>query len=73
MMPVAAVARQARSLNAKHGAHLSRAYFRDQMLKSGTLHLSGTRAAEILVDDFDLLKAKLASVIGKPYCRRWLS
>ena len=65
MMPVSAITGQTRSLNAKHGANLSRADFRNQMLESGALHLAGPRATEILVDNLDLLEAKLASVVGQ--------
>jgi hypothetical protein len=65
MMPVSTVTSQARSLNAKHGANLSRADFRDQMLEPRALHLAGPSASKILVDYLDLLEAKLASVVGQ--------
>jgi len=65
MMPVSAVTGQAGSLNAKHGAHLSRADFRNQMLEPRALHLAGPRASKILVDYLDLLETKLASVVGQ--------
>ena len=64
-MPVSAIAGQARRLYAEHGAHLSRADFRNQMLEPWPLHLSGSRAAQILINDLDLLNAKLASVVGQ--------
>src|SRR5437764_3956979 len=35
------------------------------MLESRALHLAGARAPEILIDDLDLLEAKLASVVGQ--------
>ncbi len=65
MMPVSAVTGQAGSLNTEHGANLSRADFRNQMLEPRPLHLAGTRASKILVDYLDLLEAKLASVVGQ--------
>ena len=65
MMPVPTVTGRARSLNTKHGANLSRADFRNQMLESRALHLAGSRASKILVDYLDLLEAKLASVVGQ--------
>ena|SRR5579885_93726 len=65
MMPVSAITGQAGSLNAKHGADLSRANLRNQMLESRALHLAGARASKILVDYLDLLESKLASVIGQ--------
>ena len=65
MMPVSTVTGQAGSLNAKYGANLSGADFRNQMLEPRTLHLPGPRASKILVDDLDLLEAKLASVVGQ--------
>jgi hypothetical protein len=72
MMPVSAVTGQAGCLNAKHGANLSRADFRNQMLEPRPLHLAGSRAAKILVDYLDLLEVGKR---GRPkrYCRRWLS
>ena len=65
MMPVSAVTCQAGGLYAKHGANLSRADFRNQMLEPRALHLAGPRASKILVDYFDLLEAKLTSVVGQ--------
>src|SRR2546422_824781 len=47
MMPVPTVTGQAGSLNAKNGANLPRADFRNQMLKPRTLHLAGPRASQI--------------------------
>jgi hypothetical protein len=35
------------------------------MLEPRELHLAGPRASKILVDDLDLLEAKLASVVGQ--------
>jgi hypothetical protein len=65
MVPVSTVAGQPRSLNAKHGANFSGADFRNQMLEPRALHLAGPRASKILVDNLDLLEAKLASVVGQ--------
>jgi hypothetical protein len=65
MMPVSAVTGQAGSLNAKDGANLSSADFRDQMLEPWALHLAGSRASKILVYYLDLLEAKLASMVGQ--------
>ena len=65
MMPVSTVTCQARSLNAKQGANLSRADFRNQMLESGAFHLAGPRTSKILVDYLDLLEAQLPSVVGQ--------
>jgi hypothetical protein len=63
-MPVSAITGQAGSFNAKHGAHLSRADFRNQVLEPGPLHLAGSRSSQIFVDYFDPLEAKLTSVVG---------
>ena len=65
MMPVVAIARQSRSFYAQHGTHLACAYFGDKVLKSGSLYLSGTRPAEVLVNDFHRMKAQTPRVIGK--------
>jgi hypothetical protein len=65
MMPVSAVTGQAGSLNAKDGANLSRTDFRDQMLEPRAFDLAGPRAPKILVDNLDLLEAKLASMVGQ--------
>src|ERR1700689_731933 len=65
MMPVPTITGQAGSLNAKHGANLSRADFRNEMLEPRTFDLAGPRASKILVDYLDPLEAKLASVVGQ--------
>ncbi len=64
-MPVPAIARQSRCFDAEHGAHLPGTYFRHQMLETRTLHLAGAGAAQILVDDLDLLEPQLTGVIGE--------
>ena len=64
MMPVPAVARQARCFDAEDGAHLARTYFCHQMLKPWAVHLSGAGATKILVDNLNLLEAQLSGVIG---------
>ena len=35
------------------------------MLESGSIYLTGSGAAEILIDHLYLLKAKLACIVGK--------
>jgi len=65
VMPVSTVASQAGRLNAEYSANVSRADFCNQMLKARPLYLAGARATKILVNDLDLLEAKLASVVGQ--------
>jgi hypothetical protein len=65
VVPVSAVASQAGRLDAEHGANLSSAHLRNQMLEPGTLHLAGSRTAKILVDYLHLLESKLTSVVGR--------
>src|ERR1700759_3904757 len=63
MMPIAAIAGESRCLYAKHCAYLSGADLSDQVFKARPFHLTRAGTAQILVDNFDLLKAELAGVI----------
>ncbi len=61
MMPVSVITGQTGRLYAKHGAHLPRADFRNQMLESGALHLAGTQS----VQDPRRLSRPAGSQVGK--------
>ena len=64
-MPVAAVTRQSRRLDAKHGADFAGAYFSDQALKAGALHQPRPCASQVVVDHEDVPKAELARLVGQ--------
>jgi hypothetical protein len=66
MMPVAAIACQSRSLNAKDSAHFAAAHFGHQMLESWALDKSRSRAPQIFVYHGDLLETQLAGTIHQP-------
>ena len=65
VVPVAAVPRQARSFDAKHGADFTGANFRDQALKSSALHKAGPRAYEVFVDHHDVPKTEFVCLVGQ--------
>src|SRR6516165_5667066 len=58
LLPVAAVAGKAGDFARADGANLAEAYLRDHPLEAGTLNGARRRAAEIVVDHFDLRPAK---------------
>lgn len=61
-------ARQARSVDAEHGADLAHRHLRSESLESFAALGEATRAAEILVDYFDLIGAppELGSSLSEP-------
>ena len=65
MMPVTSVACQPRSFDAQHGAHLPGTHLSHEMLKPGSLNLSGSRTSEVFVDDLNGMKSQTACVIGQ--------
>ncbi len=64
-MPVAAVARQTRSLNRKNRTNTAVADCGQQPLEAWTGY-AAARPSEILVDNFNSGPAKLPGAIGKP-------
>src|SRR5258708_18451991 len=64
-MPVAAVARETRGFNRKHGADTPLADCRQQALEARACD-TAARAAEIIVNDLDSGPAKLFGAIGEP-------
>src|SRR5579875_670091 len=65
VVPVAAVPRQPRRLDAKHGAHFASTDLSDQALQSGALHQAGPRASLVFIDHEDVRKAELACLVGQ--------
>src|SRR3546814_5891878 len=53
VMPVTPIARQARGVEAEHGANLPGAERRDQAFEAGSGHHAARRAAKIVVDHLD--------------------
>src|ERR1700726_1418603 len=64
-MPVAAVARETRGFNRKHGADTALTDCRQQALEARACD-TAARAAEIIVNDLDSGPAKLFGAIGEP-------
>jgi hypothetical protein len=64
VMPVAAIARQARSFDTEDGAHAAGTHLGNQAGKPRTVNLARTGPSKILVNDLDLLEAKLASLVS---------
>jgi len=64
-MPIAAVSREPGRIEAKNGADLAGAQPCDQAVESGPCHRSTCRAAEIIIDDFDIDEAPLAGDIDQ--------
>ena len=56
MVPVAAVAREPRSIEAKHGTDLASAQFGDQAIEAGPLGGAARCAAKIVVDDLNVVE-----------------
>ena len=67
-MPVATVSREPGRIEAKNGADLAGAQPRDQAVEAGPCHRSTCRAAEIIIDDFDIDEAPLAGVDSDAKC-----
>src|ERR1035437_6004595 len=63
-MPVPAIARQPRRLNAEDGAHLPIAERTQQAFKAGAV-CSGSRNPQIVIDNIDVLPAQRACTIDK--------
>jgi hypothetical protein len=56
MMPVSSISRQPRSVEAQDGADFARAQPRDQSIESRSGNRAARGAAEVVVDNFDLLE-----------------
>ena len=74
LLPVAAVAREARDLPGRHRADLAEADLGDHALEARACGPAGRRAAEILVDDLDLATSRAARA-GRAWrtAAAWLS
>jgi len=59
-LPLPAVTGKSGNFTSRDGANLTQAYLRHHAFKSGSDFGSRRRAAQILVDDFDLLPAEYA-------------
>src|SRR5262249_39351249 len=70
LLPVPAVAGEARDLAGTHGATLSETYFCDHALEAGALDAACGRTAEIVVDDLDLGPAKCRQAISHGILQR---
>src|SRR6516225_9719556 len=55
-MPIAAIARKSRSLQAINGADCARANLSDELLETGPVHKSGPRAPQIVIYSLDRRK-----------------
>ena len=64
-MPIAAVASQARSLDTEDRSHAAGAHLRHQADKARAFDLAGPGSPEVFVNDVDLLKTKLAGLVGQ--------
>ena len=65
VMPVAAVACQAGRVEAQHGPDFSGAQRCHQPLEAGPRHRPGGRAAEIVIDHFDLVESSAPSDVDE--------
>jgi hypothetical protein len=63
-VPVTAIARQARRLDRKHGAHARLADCSEQAFEAGACDAT-TGAAKIIVDDLDFGPTELTGAIGE--------
>jgi len=59
LLPVSAIASEARDLARADGADFAKAYFRDHSLEASALDAARRRTAEIVINDLDLRPAKL--------------
>jgi hypothetical protein len=66
MVPVPAIAGQARRFDAEYSSHFPRANLCYETFESRPLHFAGAGTSEVLIDDLHLTKSKLAGVIGQP-------
>src|SRR3954471_5831849 len=64
LLPISAVAREARDLPGCHRADLAQADLGDHALEPGARGSAGGRAAEVLVDDLDLRPAELRKTVA---------
>src|SRR4051794_6590581 len=64
LLPISAVAREARDLPGCHRADLAQADLGDHALEPGARGPAGGRAAEVLVDDLDLRPAELRKTVA---------
>ena len=64
LLPISAVAREARDLPGGHRADLAQADLGDHALETGARGPAGGRAAEVLVDDLDLRPAELRETVA---------
>ena len=65
LLPVPAVAGEARDLACADGADLAEADFGNHALKAGALHAAGGGAAKIVINDLDV-KQRLALQMVRP-------
>jgi hypothetical protein len=65
VMPVTTVAGQSGCFDAEDRAHAPGAHFGNQPCKTWTIDLAGTGTSQVLVDDLDLLKPELASLVSQ--------
>ena len=65
MVPVPAIAGQARGFDAEHSSYFSRADLCYETFESGPLNFAGAGTPEVLIDNLNLMKSKLAGVIGQ--------
>ena len=73
LLPVAAVAGEARHLPGRHRADLAEADLGDHALEAGARDAAGRRAAEVVVDDLDLRPAERVRRSRIAYCNALLS
>jgi hypothetical protein len=57
MVPVPAIAGQARGFDAEHSSYFSRADLCYETFKSGAFHFAGAGTPEVLIDNLDLMKS----------------
>src|SRR5215831_3853826 len=70
LLPVPAVAGEARDLAGTHGADLAETYFCDHALEAGALDAACGRTAEIVVDHLDLGPAECRQAISHGILQR---
>jgi hypothetical protein len=63
LLPLAAVAGEARDLACRHGADPAQAHFRDHAFEPAASHGAGSRTPEILVHYLDLLPTELRKTL----------
>ena len=70
LLPISAVAGEAGDLAGADGAHLAEADLGHHPFEPGALHSAGRRAAEIVVDHFDLGKAQRSQPVSHGVLQR---